>query len=92
MFRFAFGVFPAQRPDCWRRVVRRSASWGRAGLALVLFWTAGAPVALAVRCPDLALVLALLPALLRLLARGPEKENPVGPADPTGQGKPGVGG
>jgi GTP-binding protein len=31
-------------------------------------------------------------ALLRLLAGGPQKENPVGPADPTGQGKPGVGG
>jgi len=31
-------------------------------------------------------------ALLRLLAGRPKKENPVGPADPTGQGKPGVGG
>ena len=59
MFRFAFSVFPVERPECWRRVVRRSAAWGRAGLALLLLWTAGAPVALAARCPDLALVLAL---------------------------------
>jgi GTP-binding protein len=31
-------------------------------------------------------------ALERMLRRNPEKETPVGPADPTGEGKPGVGG
>lgn len=31
-------------------------------------------------------------ALERMLRRNPEKETPVGPADPTGAGKPGVGG
>ena len=31
-------------------------------------------------------------ALERMLRRSPEKETPVGPADPTGEGKPGVGG
>lgn len=31
-------------------------------------------------------------ALERMLRRNPDKETPVGPADPTGEGKPGVGG
>jgi GTP-binding protein len=31
-------------------------------------------------------------ALERMLRRNPEKETPVGPADPTGEDKPGVGG
>jgi len=31
-------------------------------------------------------------ALERMLAGRPEKETPAGPADPAGEGKPGVGG
>lgn len=59
MFGFAFCHLPVRLHDCWRRVLWRIGAWGRAGLVLLLMWMAGGTAAMAERCPDLALVLAL---------------------------------